>query len=138
MNFQTGRLMGVLTAAVMAAAMTVSAAQARPDDRGGMLGVGNATSVQNDRPDDRPGTLGVGGTTQAVQVEQAAVRPDDRSGVRGPGTTPAPVTLSHPAAADGGFEWGSQEIATGIALLMALLAGATLLASHRRERTIRY
>jgi hypothetical protein len=138
MSFQTRRIVGVLTATVIGAAMTVSAAQARPDDRGGLLGVGSTTSVQSDRPDDRPGALGVGGTLPAVQFEQeAAVRPDDRGGLRGPGTTP-PVTLSRLAADDGGFEWGSEEIATAVALLMAMLAAATMLVNHRRERAIRY
>jgi hypothetical protein len=138
MNGQTQRLVGALTAAVVAAAMTVSAAQAGPDDRGGLRGVAGTTSVQSDRPDDRPGARGVGAASSAVPVEQrAAVRPDDRGGLRGPGTTP-PLTLAHPTVNDGGFEWGSQEIATGVTLLMALLATAALLASHRRERAVRH
>jgi hypothetical protein len=134
MNFETQRLIGAITTAFVAAALVAGAAQARPDDRGGLLGVGSATSVQNDRPDDRPGTLRVGGTSPAVQ---AAVRPDDRGELRVPGTTP-PVTLSSPAADDGGFKWSGEEIATGVAIFMALLAAATLLASHRRERALRY
>jgi hypothetical protein len=138
MNVQRQRFVGVLTAAVIGAAMTVSAAQARPDDRGGLLGVGGATSEQTDRPDDRPGLLGVGGAVPASQVEQqAAVRPDDRGELRGPGTTP-PATVFSPAVTDDGVQWGSVEIATGVALLMAVLAAATLLMSHRRERAIRY
>lgn len=136
MNFQTQRLMGVLTAAVIAGAMVASAAQARPDDRGGMLGVGSVATVQSDRPDDRPGVLGVGSASPAVQLEQAAaVRPDDRVGQRGPGTTP-PITLTYPVVGDDGFEWSSTELATVVSLLLALLATAGLVAIHRRERVI--
>ena len=136
MNGQTQRLMGVLTAAVIAAALAVSAAEARPDDRGGMLGVGSVTAVQDDRPDDRPGLLGVGSVSAPVE-QPAAVRPDDRPELRGPGTTP-PVALAYPAVADDGFEWGTPEIGTGVALAMALLAAAVLLASRRRERALGY
>jgi hypothetical protein len=136
MNLGTQRLVGAITTAFIAAAMVASAAQAGPDEGGGLPGVGSATSVQSDRPDNRPGLLGVGSTLTAV-AEQPAVRPDDRTGVRGPGLTP-PVTLSYPASDDGGFEWGGEEIATGVAVFMALLAAAALLTSHRRERAIRY
>ena len=136
MRFGTQRLMGAITAALVAAAMATSAAQARPDDRGGMLGVGSATAVQNDRPDDRPGLLGVGSVSTPVE-QPAAVRPDDRPELRGPGTTP-PVTLAYPTAADDGLEWGAPEIGTGVALAMALFAAAALLASRRRERALGY
>ena len=136
MSFGTHRLMAAMTAALIAAAMATSAAQARPDDRGGVHGVGSATAVQDDRPDDRPGLLGVGSISPAVE-QQAAVRPDDRPEVRGPGTTP-PVTLAYPAVADDGFDWGTQEIGTGIALAMALLSTALLLANRRRERALGY
>ena len=136
MSFGTQRLMGAITAALVAAAMATSAAQARPDDRGGMLGLGSVTAVQDDRPDDRPGLLGVGSVSQAVE-QQAAVRPDDRPELRGPGTTP-PVALAYPAVADDGFDWGGEEVATGIALGMALLAGAALVANRRRERALGY
>ena len=133
MSFGTQRLMGAVTAALIAAAMVTSAAQARPDDRGGMLGV---TAVQDDRPDDRPGLLGVGSVSTPVE-QPAAMRPDDRPELRGPGTTPS-VTLAYPAVADDGFEWGTPEIGTGVALAMALLAAVGLLATRRRERALGY
>jgi hypothetical protein len=58
MHLGTQRLIGAFTSALVAAALVASAAQARPDDRGGVLGAGSATAVQSDRPDDRPGSLG--------------------------------------------------------------------------------
>jgi hypothetical protein len=136
MSFGTQRLIGAVTSAFIAAAMVAGAAQARPDDRGGMLGVGSVTAVQDDRPDDRAGPLGVGGVSTPGE-QPAAVRPDDRAELRGPGMTPS-VRLAYPAVADEGFEWGTPEIGTGVALAMALLASAVLLASRRRERALGY
>jgi hypothetical protein len=136
MGFRRQRFLGITGAAVIVGAMAVGAAQARPDDRGGMLGVGSAAVEQSGRPDDRPGPLGVGATVRAVQLqEQAVVRPDDRAGLRGPGTTP-PVTLAYPTTTDDGFHWSGDQIGTAGALFLAALAAAGLLAIHRRERAL--
>ena len=83
-----------------------------------------APAALAERPDDRGGMLGVG----AIETTSSPTRPDDRAGVRGPGAAPVVV-----AAQPSGFDWGSAGIgavgAFGICLL--LFAGAQLVVRER-------
>ena len=84
-----------------------------------------APAARADRPDDRGGLLGVG----AVQAASAPTRPDDRPGTRGPG--PAPIVIA--AESRSGFDWGAAGIgalgAIGLCLLVA--TGLQLVARER-------
>ena len=84
-----------------------------------------APAALADRPDDRGGMLGVG----AIETTSPPTRPDDRAGVRGPGAAPVVVTAQSPS----GFDWGSAGIgavgAFGICLLV--FAGAQLVVRER-------
>jgi hypothetical protein len=118
----------ILAALVTAALTLVPAALAeRPDDRGGVLGVGGVQAAGTaTRPDDR---AGVRGPALAIVAQETALRPDDRPGIRGPG--PAPVVIAPQAPS--GFDWGSAGIgalgAFGICLLV--FAGAQLVVRER-------
>lgn len=114
----------------LAALVTPTALAERPDDRGGMLGVGAAAIASGStRPDDRAGTRGPG----SVGGSQTAVRPDDLAGVRGPGSIPTVFVAS--SSSRDGFDWDDAGVgavgAFGIALL--LLGGLQLAARGRRH-----
>jgi len=133
MNIKAQRLIATLGSALLMTAVLASAAQARPDDGGGS----GTAAVPADRPDDRAGPIGTSAWVlrEHAQLEQtAAVRPDDRAGLRGPGGTEAPVVTA--SVANDRFEWGTAEVGTAVALLVALLAAAALFAIHLRQRPL--
>jgi hypothetical protein len=119
----------LILAALVAAAVTLAPAALadRPDDRGGLLGVGavQRTSTAT-RPDDR---AEVRGPALAIVMRETAPRPDDRPGIRGPG--PAPIVVG--TQAPSGFDWSAAGIgalgAFGISLLV--FAGAQLVVRER-------
>ena len=114
----------------VAALVTPTALAARPDDRGGMLGVGAAAVTSGStHPDDRADARGPG----AVDRLQSAVRPDDLAGTRGPGSIPTVFVAS--SSSRDGFDWDDAGVgavgAFGVALL--LLGGLQLATRGRRH-----
>ena len=117
-----------IVALVAFALLAPAALGERPDDRGGMIGVGGAVAVATTtRPDDRADTRGPGAV---AATEPASVRPDDRNGVRGPGAAPT-VVISTP---ESGFDWGDAGVgALGAFGLALVLFGALQVAAHTRR-----
>jgi len=93
--------------------------QVRPDDRAGVRGVGQVTTV----PDavDR----------ELVKLESTApqaVHADDRAGVRGPGPVETPTLVtSH----GDGFDWTDAGIGASAAVLMSALLGLAAMSRRR-------
>jgi hypothetical protein len=118
---------------LVACALLVPAAlAARPDDRGGLIGVGGtaAAAATSVRPDDRASLRGPGAFGQ---IATPSVRPDDRAGVRGPGAVPTVLLTQSPS----GFDWSAAGIgALGAFGLALVLFGAMQVLGHaRRSRT---
>jgi len=99
----------------------------RPDDRGGLLGVGAASATTSaTRPDDRGEARGPGGLTPELSV-----RPDDRADLRGPGAIPLETVT--PSTPDG-FDWTDASVgAVGAFGLALILFGAIVAATHTRR-----
>ena len=128
--------------AIASAVVLAASAQAatRPDDRGGMLGVG-ATQVVP-QPDVFERAVQRATETAPPDVFERAVlrrssvqvRPDDRAGARGPGavgTTLAPSATS----AETGVTWS--DAALGVAgMLGILLLGTAVTLTIRRRRSV--
>ena len=144
---KAARQITTLAAALASVALITSGAQAaeRPDDRGGMIGVGSTQGVAV-APDAFE--RAVGRSTVGVPVpdafERAAaralagdvnVRPDDRASARGPGAlTPTAVSTST-GSLDESF--ASDEAALGAVAGFGLLVLGTLaLLTFRRRRMI--
>lgn len=134
------KILGALSATLACAAVLAGGVQAaeRPDDRGGMLGVGAAQAVIVPDAFERAFLRHAAATPvpdafeRAVIREQAttAVRPDDRPGLRGPGLVPtAPTSVA--TASDGGFAWDDAAFGAGAMLGLALL-GTAILGIRRR------
>ena len=106
------RILRALSLALVGAALTAAAAQAeRPDDRGGMLGVG------------------------AVSATAGATRPDDRGEARGPGVFFSVPPVPTGAISTDDFQWGDASAGAG-AMLALILCGAGIAVSIRhRGRT---
>jgi hypothetical protein len=119
---------GLIAATLVA---STAAAGVRPDDRGGLLGVGatSAAATVPVRPDDRSGRIGIGAVTDpvddvtpiAVASVNTPVRPDDRTEPRGPG---AFFAASVEFAALDSFQWDDAALGALAALGTVLLAGA--------------
>ena len=84
----------------------------RPDDRGGILGVGTASAT-------------------AAVVALRATRPDDRAGRRAVATAPG----SWGTHGTPGFDWGIAAIGAAAALALMLVLAAAL-AVRRRPRIV--
>jgi hypothetical protein len=80
------------------------------------------------RPDDRGGMLGVGATAAS---HPTFTRPDDLPGLRGPGGLPS-VAAAHPQSA---FDWSDAGIGavTAFALALALFGGVQTFIRERRR-----
>ena len=136
MKGQTRRLAGGALLALCVWATFAGAAKAeRPDDRPGMLSVGQIESkFRSDhvRPDDRMGVLGVG---SAATTRAAATRPDDRAGIRGPGARPVQIA-SPPVVVSDGFHWGDAFLGMAATVTLLLLGAALALTIRSRGRVI--
>jgi hypothetical protein len=103
------RILRALSLALVGAALTAGAAQAeRPDDRGGMLGVG------------------------AVTASAGATRPDDRAEARGPGVYFSVPPLPTGAVSTGEFDWRDASAGAG-GMLFIILCGAGIAVSIRHR-----
>jgi hypothetical protein len=94
---------------VAALFLTSAAIAQRPDDRGGMIGVGAVTASHVDvgRPDDRAGARGPGAVTDETRP---LAPPDDR------------------------FDWGDAGVGAAGAFALALVSAALLaLATHKQR-----
>ena len=147
-----GRILHTSTLMLVAFALLVPNALAqRPDDRGGLLGVG-AISATTDavRPDDRAATRGPGSFASAVELSmrpddraesrgpgaiggsfETATRPDDLAGLRGPGAVPIEVVTT---SADG-FDWVDASVGAVGAFGLALILFAMLTIAARTRRS---
>lgn len=125
------RILRALSLALVGAALTATTAQAeRPDDRGGMLGVG-AVSVSTAAPSAVPDAF----ERAVARSTGTSVRPDDRGEARGPGVyfSVPPVPTGAISTAD--FQWGDASAGAG-AMLVLILCGAGIAVSIRhRGRT---
>jgi hypothetical protein len=129
MKAKAHRIVGLVGAGLATAVVLAGSAQAadRPDDRGGLLGVGGAQAV----------TVAPDAVDRAVlrhAAEVAPVRvPDalDRAVFR---ETAALVQPSVTSAPDGGFEWGDAFFGAVVALFVVLLGGAAALTIRHRGR----
>ena len=104
--------------------------------RTALLAVLIATAVlapvaKAERPDNRGGLIGVGSVTSSAM---APARPDDRAGVRGPGSLSASAAPTILVASDG-FDWLDASIGAAGAIGIALAAAGLLTAArgHRRR-----
>jgi hypothetical protein len=136
------RFLGALGFALTATALLAGAAQAaeRPDDRGGMIGVG-AAQVGSAAPDAfERAVLRNAAAKQvpdaferAVQRESqtVAVRPDDRAGARGPGIVPTALPTVTASSSEG-FSWDDAFMGAAAMLGVVLLGAAATLTLRRR------
>jgi hypothetical protein len=141
MNATAHRILRAFALALTGAALLTGGAQAaeRPDDRGGLIGVGGA-QVAPASPDafERAVLRSAAANPVPDVFERAvlregrsAVRPDDRAGARGPGNfaTALPAVA---ASADSGFRWDDAFLGAAAMLGVVLLgAAATLTIRHR-------
>ena len=113
-------------AVASAAVLAVGAQSAtRPDDRGGMLGVG-ATQVVVTVPDAFERAV--------LRQSSVPVRPDDRAGARGPGAV-GTTFASSTTSAESGF--AGSDIAIGAAGMFGiLLLGTAVTLTIRRRRSV--
>jgi hypothetical protein len=143
-----------MSLSLVGAALTAGAAQAeRPDDRGGMLGVGAASASTQTAAGTIPYlSHGIGvGAASASAVAPSTVpdaferavarpigtgtRPDDRGEARGPRvyfSVPRPVTRA--VSADD-FQWRDASAGAGAAILAILLAAGVTVSIRHRGRT---
>jgi hypothetical protein len=135
------RLLGTVGTAFAAGALLVGAAQAaeRPDDRGGLIGVGS-TQVVPATPDvfERAVLRSAAANPVPDVFERAvlrdsssAVRPDDRAGARGPGIA-ATALPSVAASPDDGFGWDAAFLGAAAMLGVLVLGAAAILAIRSR------
>ena len=107
-------------------------APARPDNRGGTLGIGSTAASQPTavRPDDRAGIRGITASDIVPRSQSTAVRPDERAGwgFRGIGT----VSVSQSGGSTSSTDWNTVFMAGG-ALLGVLLIVAAAVALSRRQ-----
>ena len=127
---------GIAVAAVLAGG---AQAAERPDDRGGMIGVGAAQVVES--PPDAFERAVLRGTAAnplpdvfdraVLRESRSALRPDDRAGARGPGIFP--TALPSVAASSGdGFRWDDALFGAAAMLGVVLLGAAATLTLRRR------
>ena len=107
-------------------------APARPDNRGGTLGIGSTAASQPTavRPDDRAGIRGITASDIVPRSQSTAVRPDERAGwgFRGIGT----VSVAQSNGSTSSSDWNTVFMAGG-ALLGVLLIVAAAVALSRRQ-----
>ena len=136
------RILGMLGMALAGAALFAGGVQAadRPDDRGGLIGVG-ATQVVPATPDvfERAFLRSAAANPVPDVFERAvlrgsrgvALRPDDRAGARGPGMV-ATALPTVAASAGEGFRWNDAFLGAAAMLGVVLFgAAATLTIRHR-------
>jgi hypothetical protein len=120
----------------------------RPDDRGGVKGIGQ-TTVTSDYVDRQvansqlalkqppvrystgaygaPGAVGTGPSTSLQAKSSPVTHVDDRAGVRGPGPVETPALVS----THDGFDWTDAGIGGAAMLFVAALIAAALLSRRR-------
>jgi hypothetical protein len=143
MKAKAHRIVGLGGVGLVIAVMLAGPAQAaeRPDDRGGLLGVGGAQAV----------TAVPDAVDRAVQryAGAAAAVPDAFERAAARGATPMPDALDRAVlretasgqpsvapASDGGFEWGDALFGAAATLLAVMLACAAALTIRHRGRVI--
>lgn len=126
----TRKISGAMALTLIGAALAASPALAeRPDDRGGMLGVGAAGA-------------GAATPTAVPDVFERAVarsvtvpaRPDDRGDARGPGAYFSAPPLPGSAVSADGFAWDDASVGAGAVLAALLLAGGVAVSARHRGR----
>jgi hypothetical protein len=127
-------VLGTAGAVFLGAALLTGSVQAadRPDDRGGMLGVGGVATATADPSGvfERAVARHVGATLPDPLAQKAgSVRPDDRAGVRGPGT----VATADVEEAGSGFAWSEAAFGATVAFVLCLALGG-LAATMVRQR----
>jgi hypothetical protein len=136
------RILTALGLALTSAALLAGGAQAaeRPDDRGGLIGVGGAQVVPASADTFERAVLRSAAANPVPDVferavlreSRSAVRPDDRAGARGPGNFATPLPSVAASAADDGFRWDDAFLGAAAMLGVVLLgAAATLTIRHR-------
>jgi hypothetical protein len=132
MKAKAHRIVGLVGAGLATAVVLAGSAQAadRPDDRGGLLGVGAAQAVTPasdviDRAVQRQAVA----ATAPVRVPDAL----DRAVFRESAAAVQPPVTS---TSDGEFAWGDAFFGAAVALFIVLLGGATALTIRHRGRVI--
>jgi hypothetical protein len=139
------RIVGTLGTAFAAAALLAGAAQAaeRPDDRGGLIGVGGAQVVAATPDVFERAVLRSAAADPVPDLFERAVlretgttaRPDDRAGMRGPGIV-STASSSIAASVDGGFRWDDALFGAAAMLGVVLLGAAATVTIRHRGRVI--
>jgi hypothetical protein len=134
------RIMRGLGLGLTGAALLIGGAQAaeRPDDRGGMIGVGAAQLVPTPDAFERAVLRSTVASPVPDVFERAvlresrsgAVRPDDRVGARGPGIVPTALP-THATTTDDAFRWEDAFFGAA-AMLGVVLLGAVATLTIRR------
>jgi hypothetical protein len=134
------RIMRAVGLGLAMAAVAAGGAQAaeRPDDRGGMLGVGAAQAVATPDAFERAALRATESAPpdafeRAVlrHSTQVAERPDDRLGIRGPGAV-APTLSVSVKPVESGFQWDDALFgAAGMFGVVLLGTAVTLTIRHR-------
>jgi hypothetical protein len=123
------RILRALSLALVGAALTAGAAQAgRPDDRGGMLGVGavSASVVATTAVPDAFERA----VTRSIGIP--STRPDDRGEARGPGVYFSVPPVPTGAISTDDFQWRDASAGAG-AVLVLILFGAGIAVSVRHR-----
>jgi hypothetical protein len=147
MKAKAHRMLGTLGLALAGAAVLAGGAQAaeRPDDRGGLIGVGGAQVVAATPDVFERAVLRSAAANPVPDVferavlreSRSAVRPDDRAGARGRGNFATAVPSVAAPAADG-FRWDDAFLGAAAMLGFVLLgAAATLTIRHRGSVVVR-
>lgn len=138
------RSLRMLMVVLSTAGVLVPIAQAseRPNDRAGLLGVGNvAASIATPDAFERAVARHDASITPdaleralAIHVASTPPRPDDRAGALGPGEI-TPVISNRDVSASDGFQWSDASVGAG-AMLGALLLAAAVGLTVRRGRAL--
>jgi hypothetical protein len=135
------RILRALGLALTGAALLTGGAQAaeRPDDRGGLIGVGGAQVAPTPPDAFERAVLRSAAANPVPDVFERAVlregrspiRPDDRAGARGPGIA-ATALPSVAASPDDGFGWDAAFLGAAAMLGVLVLGAAAILAIRSR------
>ena len=124
------RLVGVIFAALVAAAIAAGGAQADRPDLVRAVRAGKAASAAQPASPERFERAA------ARAGDDAVTRPDDRGGTRGPGTvfSTSPLTVS--TVSRDGFQWEDATVGAAAMLVGLLLAGGMAFTVRHRRRVI--
>jgi hypothetical protein len=152
MKVRMVRVLGAVGSALAAAALLAGGAWAadRPDDRGGLIGVGGAAVVAPTGVFERAVQrhLNAKGSKivipdvferAVVRARADVVRPDDRGGVRGPGVLGTSGPSSGDTSRGSGIAWSGAALGATAGTFGVIVLGvlATLMLRHRRRVAVR-